>query len=124
MNKAITATLWVVRITGIVQVVLGLLFWSGHQLSLTPVHMAIGLALITNMLFKFGLVVVIGGKPLARQCLPGMAAIVVGMIAGLLLVCCLIRPHKKARECGLFHDARRPSRACCRRCGSAGLPVH
>lgn len=56
------------------------------QIQATQAVMAIGLALITNMLFKFGLVVVIGGKPLARQCLPGMAAIVVGMIAGLLLV--------------------------------------
>ena len=56
------------------------------QIQAIQAVMAIGLALITNMLFKFGLVVVIGGKPLARQCLPGMAAIVVGMIAGLLLV--------------------------------------
>ena len=47
---------------------------------------AIGLALISNMVFKFGLVVVIGGKGLARRCLPGMVAIVIGMIAGLLVI--------------------------------------
>ncbi|HKG92289.1 MAG TPA: hypothetical protein VKA84_10375 [Gemmatimonadaceae bacterium] len=37
---------WVVRITGITQVVLGLLFWTNRAFRLVPLHMAIGLAFV------------------------------------------------------------------------------
>lgn len=44
---------------------------------------AITLALMANMIVKFSLVRSIGGKELARHCLPGMGAILIGMVAGL-----------------------------------------
>jgi hypothetical protein len=45
---------WVVRLAGITQVVLGLLFWSGRAHGLLPLHMLIG------MLFVIGLWVLAG----------------------------------------------------------------
>lgn len=47
---------------------------------------AVALALVANLIFKIGLVVSIGGRMLARQALPGLLAIGVGLGVGLLLV--------------------------------------
>ncbi len=46
----------------------------------------ITLALIANLIFKIGLVLSIGGRPLARHALPGLLAIGAGMIGGLIMV--------------------------------------
>lgn len=46
---------------------------------------AVTLALLANLAFKIGLVVSIGGRPLARQALPGMGIIGGGLLLGLLL---------------------------------------
>ena len=43
------------------------------------------LALLANIVFKSGLATVIGGAALARQVLPGMAAVAAGLVAGWLL---------------------------------------
>jgi hypothetical protein len=40
---------WVVRLTGITQVVLGLLFWSGRAFALRPLHMAIGMTFVVAL---------------------------------------------------------------------------
>lgn len=53
------------------------------KLEITAVVTAICLAFIANLIFKCGLVVSIGGTALARQVLPGMAAIGIG-VGGLL----------------------------------------
>ncbi|MBI5107980.1 MAG: MgtC/SapB family protein [Rhodocyclales bacterium] len=47
---------------------------------------AITLATLSNLAFKTGLVVVIGGKALARITLPGFLSIATGLIGGLLLM--------------------------------------
>lgn len=47
---------------------------------------AILLALLANIVFKSGLSLVIGGLPLAKRVLPGMAAVAAGCVAGYLLV--------------------------------------
>jgi len=47
---------------------------------------AITLATLANLAFKTGLVVAIGGAALARRTLPGLAAIAVGLVGGLLLL--------------------------------------
>lgn len=44
------------------------------------------LGIIANLVFKTGLVIVIGGGPLTRRTLPGLLAIGVGLGAGLLIV--------------------------------------
>lgn len=51
-----------------------------------PAITAIALAALSNLAFKSGLVIAIGGKTLARQVLPGFAAIGVGFVAGIGLL--------------------------------------
>lgn len=48
-------TEWVVRVTGPLLVALGLLFWSGHALSLLPLHMLIGATFVLALLALAGL---------------------------------------------------------------------
>lgn len=50
MRKAALVTRWIVRLAGLVQIVLGLMFWSGRGLSLIPVHMLIGLIVAWGLL--------------------------------------------------------------------------
>ena len=57
-----------------------------ETLSAASAVIAIGLASLSNLIFKSGLVIVIGGKTLSRQVLPGLAAIGVGFIAGIGLL--------------------------------------
>ncbi len=44
-TTAMTAQM-IVRITGVIQIVLGVLFWTGNALSLIPVHMISGIILV------------------------------------------------------------------------------
>lgn len=60
--------------------------FSMDKLSAAQTVTAIVLSTLSNLALKTGLVVVIGGTALARRTLPGLAAIAVGMIGGLLLV--------------------------------------
>ncbi|MBH1962188.1 MAG: hypothetical protein I8H82_06240 [Rhodocyclales bacterium] len=46
--------------------------------------MTITLAMLANMAFKCGLIIVIGGRELARRTLPGMLAIAAGIGGGLM----------------------------------------
>jgi hypothetical protein len=46
MQTATIVAQWVVRLTGMTQVGLGLLFWTNRALTLVPVHMAIGLTFV------------------------------------------------------------------------------
>lgn len=60
--------------------------FNQSTLTANPTVVAIGLASLSNLIFKSGLVIAIGGKPLARRALPGLAAIGVGFIAGIGLL--------------------------------------
>ncbi len=60
--------------------------FNQSTLTANPTVVAIGLASLSNLIFKSGLVIVIGGKPLARRALPGLAAIGVGFIAGIAVL--------------------------------------
>lgn len=60
--------------------------FNQQTLEATPAVTAIGLAVFSNLVFKSGLVIAIGGKPLAKNVLPGLAAIGVGFIAGISLL--------------------------------------
>ena len=46
MSTSATVAQWVVRLTGLVQIVLGVAFWTGHLLTLIPLHIATGLLLV------------------------------------------------------------------------------
>jgi uncharacterized membrane protein (DUF4010 family) len=56
------------------------------QLSQHQTVTAIALGFLSNLAFKFGLVVFIGGRALARQVAIGFGAIACGVLAGLLLL--------------------------------------
>jgi uncharacterized membrane protein (DUF4010 family) len=60
--------------------------FNQQTLNATPAVTAIGLAVLSNLVFKSGLVIAIGGKALAKNVLPGLAAIGVGFIAGISLL--------------------------------------
>jgi hypothetical protein len=49
MKTTATVAQWLVRITGLIQIVLGLLFWTGNQLTLVPVHIVVGLILVLSL---------------------------------------------------------------------------
>jgi hypothetical protein len=49
MNTAITISQWTIRITGLIQILTGLAFWTNNALSLVPVHMLIGLILVITL---------------------------------------------------------------------------
>jgi hypothetical protein len=51
MQTATVITRWVVRIAGLTQIVLGLMFWSGYALLLIPLHMLIGMVLVLGLWF-------------------------------------------------------------------------
>jgi hypothetical protein len=46
LPKSATALLMLVRLTGVIQLVLGLLFWSGSATALIPLHMTIGIIFV------------------------------------------------------------------------------
>jgi len=60
--------------------------FNQDKLAADPTVIVITLAVLANLAFKTGLVVSIGGRDLARQALPGLAAIALGLGAGLMLV--------------------------------------
>jgi uncharacterized membrane protein (DUF4010 family) len=60
--------------------------FSLNKLTAAQTVMSITLATLSNLAFKTGLVVVIGGVALARRSLPGLAAIAAGLVGGLFLM--------------------------------------
>lgn len=60
--------------------------FSMEKLTAAQTITAITLATLSNLAFKTGLVIVIGGAALARRTLPGLAAIAAGLVGGLLLM--------------------------------------
>ncbi|MEW6514492.1 MAG: MgtC/SapB family protein [Pseudomonadota bacterium] len=60
--------------------------FNQQTLTAAPSVTAIALAVLSNLVFKSGLVIAIGGKILAKSVLPGLAAIGVGFIAGIGLL--------------------------------------
>jgi hypothetical protein len=46
MKIAITTLQWLIRLTGLIQIVLGVIFWLGYALNLISLHMLIGFVLV------------------------------------------------------------------------------
>ena len=57
-----------------------------EKVAAVPAVVAVTLALVANLVFKIGLVLSIGGRSLARNALPGLVVIGLGMGGGLLLI--------------------------------------
>ena len=58
----------------------GLRLFEQGKLSPEQAVTTIVIAYLSNLLFKFGIVLVIGGRALARSCAPGLAALAVGLV--------------------------------------------
>jgi len=46
MQTALNVLQWTVRVVGVIQIILGLLFWTGNAVSLVPLHMLLGLIIV------------------------------------------------------------------------------
>ena len=49
MNSAVTTLRILVRLCGLILIILGVIFWTGHALGLIPVHMVVGLLLAVTL---------------------------------------------------------------------------
>ncbi len=46
MQGALNAIQWIARVIGLIQIILGLAFWTGNLDNLVPIHMLIGLIIV------------------------------------------------------------------------------
>src|SRR5262245_52351817 len=63
MKNAFRATLVVFRLTGLLQLVVGVVFWTGHALNLIPLHMMIGSVFVLALWALAGLGARSGAPP-------------------------------------------------------------
>lgn len=49
MNSAVTTLRILVRLCGLILIILGIIFWTGHALGLIPVHTVVGLLLAVTL---------------------------------------------------------------------------
>jgi hypothetical protein len=77
MRSAVTAVQMAVRVLGVIQIVLGILFWTGNALGLVDLHMLNGIVIVL-------LLWVMAGLALAARVQPGLA--VGAFLWGLLVV--------------------------------------
>jgi hypothetical protein len=77
MRSAVTAVQMAIRVLGVIQIVLGILFWTGNALGLVDLHMLNGIVIVL-------LLWVMAGLALAARVQPGLA--VGAFLWGLLVV--------------------------------------
>jgi hypothetical protein len=76
MNKPISIARTIVIVAGLVQIVLGLLFWSGIGKGLVPVHATIGFVLVLSLL-TLTFLAARAGAPIGLVALVAVWAVVV-----------------------------------------------
>jgi len=87
MKTTTTVAQLLVRIAGVIQIVLGLLFWTGNATSLIPIHMLIGSILVLS-LWVIAITALVAGfnRGLAAFALVwGVLVVALGMTQGALL---------------------------------------
>ncbi len=77
MRTTVTVAQMLVRVCGLVQIALGILFWTGNALQVVPLHMLVGLLLVLS-LWTLGFVAARAGVQ------PGLVVVV--FLWGLLVV--------------------------------------
>jgi len=86
-NQGLYAVAFVSGLTDVDAIALSSLrLFNLNQLSDQQTVMSITIAILANLAFKFGMVIFIGGRNLARHVAVGFAAISGGVVAGLLFV--------------------------------------
>src|SRR5437879_5791412 len=63
MNAATTAVQMVIRLTGLVLIILGVAFWSGHALTLIPIHKQLGYLFVLALWALAGMAARAGVNP-------------------------------------------------------------
>jgi len=63
MRPLTTIALILVGLTGLTQIVLGVLFWTGHSLTLIPVHMQVGFVFVISLWALAALAARAGASP-------------------------------------------------------------
>ncbi len=79
MMTATTLAQWAIRVTGMTQVALGLLFWTDRALTLVPLHMSIGATFVLALWVLVGLAARAGLRP-------GLVVLAAGWGLGILLL--------------------------------------
>jgi hypothetical protein len=88
MRRATTAVQMLVRVTFVVQLVLGVLFWTGNALDLVPLHQTIGFLLVFGLWTLAILAARAGVRPpqVALAAVWGLVVLVLGLTQTELLV--------------------------------------
>ena len=87
MAKAAKIFQMIARLTGLIQILMGIGLWMGHGLSLTNLHMAIGVVLVLSLwiLAFFGARARVGGGLVALSWIWGAVTLVFGMTQARIL---------------------------------------
>jgi hypothetical protein len=87
MSTATTVVRILLRVTGLVQIVLGLLFWTGNARGLIPLHMLVGFLLVLSLWTLAALAARAGGQPglVALAAVWGLVVPVLGLTQARLL---------------------------------------
>ncbi|HEU4398887.1 MAG TPA: hypothetical protein VFU54_13765 [Actinomycetota bacterium] len=88
MRRATTTTQMLVRASFVVQLVLGVLFWTGNALDLVPLHQTIGFLLVFGLWTLAGLAARAGVRPplVALAAVWGLIVPILGLTQTRLLV--------------------------------------
>ncbi len=88
MKTAVTAAQMLVRLTGLILIVLGLAFWTGHALGLIPVHKQIGYLFVLALWAEAAFAAPAAGAPgfVALVFLWGLVVAFLGMTQDRLLI--------------------------------------
>lgn len=87
MKTATTVALMLVRITGLLQIIVGVLLWTGNLLNLVPLHTLIGFVLVLS-LWALALLSARAGVPIGLVALAlvwGLITVILGMTQTQLL---------------------------------------
>jgi hypothetical protein len=82
MRRLTTIALVLVGLTGLTQIALGVIFWTGHSLTLIPLHMRLGYAFVILLWAQAAFAAGAGAAPglAGFTFLWGLAVAVVGMV--------------------------------------------
>jgi hypothetical protein len=88
MKTAVTIATMLTRLTGLIQIVLGVLFWTGHVVGLIPVHILSGTVLVLSLWTLAILAARAGVQPglVALSLIWGLITIILGLTQSQLLV--------------------------------------
>jgi len=87
MKTAVMVTSMLARLTGLIQIVLGVLFWTGYAMSLIPIHIFSGIVLVLSLWTLAILAARAGVRPGLRilSLVWGLITLVLGLTQGQIL---------------------------------------